>query len=83
MFAQEMPMRAEEPIPKWQRIFSALLAVGALVGIFSQVQNGVALELGNSYLLFKLVAGMVGVFLFSCIAIRGSLPFRQKRTGNN
>ena len=76
-------MKSKEPAPTWQRIFCAVLTIGATAGIFSQFQNGISIELENSYLIFKLIAGLVGVVLFSCIAIRGSLPFRQKRIGHD
>ena len=72
-------MTAEKTVPKWQRLICGLMAIGAFAGMFSQIQNGVSFELESSYLIFKLIAGMIGLYFFSHIAVRGSLPFRQKR----
>ncbi|PCJ21002.1 MAG: hypothetical protein COA96_15405 [SAR86 cluster bacterium] len=70
-------------IPRWQRLVCILMALGALAGIFTQIQNGAPLELENGYLVFKLVAGMGGIFLFSYVAVRGTVPFREKRIGDD
>lgn len=65
--------------PVLQRLFCALFAIGILVGVITQFQNGLDLELENSYQLFKLFFAMIGLFFISYIAVRGSLPFRENR----
>ena len=60
--------------PTWQRVFAGLLSLGVLLSVIAQFVAGISPELEDSFTLFRLVAALFGLYLFSSIALTGFLP---------